>query len=67
MPIRFEEARVAPDFAEVITARAVGGFSDVLRWAKNSSCASRARNTVAWGRGLREGFFHAGLDLEAGS
>ena len=26
MPIRFEEARFAPDFAEVVTVRAVGGF-----------------------------------------
>jgi len=34
MPIRFEEARFAPDFAEVITARAVGGFPDILRWRK---------------------------------
>src|SRR3981081_2071808 len=32
-PIRFEEARFAPDFAEVVTVRAIGGFSDILRWA----------------------------------
>jgi 16S rRNA (guanine527-N7)-methyltransferase len=34
MPIRFEEALVRLDFAEVITARALGGFPEILRWAK---------------------------------
>ena len=46
MPIRFEEARVAPDFAEVITARAVGGFSDVLRWAKTA--LARRGHVILW-------------------
>ena len=46
MPIRFEEARVAPDFAEVITARAVGGFSDVLRWAKTA--LARRGQVILW-------------------
>ena len=46
MPIRFEEARVAPDFAEVITVRAVGGFSDVLRWAKTA--LARRGHVILW-------------------
>src|SRR6195256_2272213 len=46
MPIRFEEARVAPDFAEVITARAVGGFSDILRWAKTA--LARRGHVILW-------------------
>ena len=46
MPIRFEEARVAPDFAEVITARAVGGFSNILRWAKTA--LSRRGHAMLW-------------------
>jgi len=46
MPIRFEEARVAPDFAEVITARAVGGFSDILRWAK--AALARRGHVILW-------------------
>jgi 16S rRNA (guanine527-N7)-methyltransferase len=36
LPTRFEEMRASKDFAEIITARAVGGFSDILRWAKHS-------------------------------
>ncbi len=46
MPIRFEEARVAPDFAEVITARAVGGFSGILRWAKTA--LARRGHVILW-------------------
>ncbi len=46
MPIRFGEARVSPDFAEVITARAVGGFSGILRWAKTS--LSRRGHAMLW-------------------
>jgi 16S rRNA (guanine527-N7)-methyltransferase len=46
MPIRFEEARVAPDFAEVITARAVGGFPDILRWAKTA--LARRGHVILW-------------------
>ena len=33
---RFEEIRAANDFVETVTARAVGGFSDILRWSKRS-------------------------------
>ena len=46
MPIRFEEARVAPDFAEVITARGVGGFSGILRWAKTA--LARRGHVILW-------------------
>jgi len=46
MPIRFGEARVSPDFAEVITARAVGGFSGILRWAKTA--LSRRGHVILW-------------------
>ena len=46
MPIRFGEARFAPDFAEVITARAVGGFSDILRWAKTA--LPRRGHVILW-------------------
>jgi 16S rRNA (guanine527-N7)-methyltransferase len=46
MPIRFEEARVAPDFAEVVTVRAVGGFSGILRWAKTA--LSRRGHAMLW-------------------
>jgi 16S rRNA (guanine527-N7)-methyltransferase len=46
MPIRFEEARVGPDFAEVVTARAVGGFSDILRWAK--AALARRGHVILW-------------------
>lgn len=33
---RFDEIRASPDFANIITARALGGFSDLLPWAKGS-------------------------------
>ncbi len=46
MPIRFEEARVAPDFAELVTVRAVGGFSDILRWAK--AALARRGHVILW-------------------
>src|SRR3981081_2110761 len=46
MPIRFEEARVAPDFAELVTARAVGGFPDILRWAK--AVLARRGHGILW-------------------
>ena len=36
LPLRFEETRVATDFADIITARAVGRFRDILRWAKRA-------------------------------
>src|SRR5260370_32352062 len=34
LPIRYGEIRVTQDFAEIVTARALGGFSDILRFAK---------------------------------
>jgi len=36
LPIRFDETRVSKGYAEIITARAIGGFSDILRWAKTA-------------------------------
>ena len=36
LPIRFEEIRPKADFANFVTARAVGGFPNLLRWAKGS-------------------------------
>ncbi len=36
LPIRFDTIRATPGFAEIITARAIGGFSGILRWAKSA-------------------------------
>jgi 16S rRNA (guanine527-N7)-methyltransferase len=36
MPVRFNEVRTPGDFAEIVTARAVGGFSEILHWAKRA-------------------------------
>jgi 16S rRNA (guanine527-N7)-methyltransferase len=36
MPVRFNEVRTPGDFAEIVTARAVGGFSEILHWAKGA-------------------------------
>jgi 16S rRNA (guanine527-N7)-methyltransferase len=36
LPTRFEEIRTEPDFANFVTARAVGGFPNLLRWARRS-------------------------------
>jgi 16S rRNA (guanine527-N7)-methyltransferase len=36
IPDRFNESRVASQTAEIVTARAVGGFSDVLHWAERA-------------------------------
>jgi 16S rRNA (guanine527-N7)-methyltransferase len=45
-PLRFDEIRVATDFADVITARAVGRFPNILRWAK---CAlPRRGHVILW-------------------
>jgi 16S rRNA (guanine527-N7)-methyltransferase len=33
---RFEEIRTSNDFAELITARALGGFSEILTWSKRA-------------------------------
>jgi 16S rRNA (guanine527-N7)-methyltransferase len=46
MPVRFEEARIPPEFAELVTARAVGGFPDVLRWAKTA--LARRGHAILW-------------------
>jgi 16S rRNA (guanine527-N7)-methyltransferase len=46
MPMRFEEIRVSPDFADVITARAVGGFTGILRWAK--AALARRGHVILW-------------------
>jgi 16S rRNA (guanine527-N7)-methyltransferase len=46
MPIRFEEIRVSPGFADIITARALGGFPDILRWAK--AALARRGHVVLW-------------------
>jgi len=36
MPLRFNEIRTHGDFAEIVTARAIGGFSEILHWAKGA-------------------------------
>jgi 16S rRNA (guanine527-N7)-methyltransferase len=36
IPMRFEEIRCDPGFANFVTARALGGFPDLLRWSRNS-------------------------------
>jgi 16S rRNA (guanine527-N7)-methyltransferase len=46
LPVRFEEIRNSADFVEIVTARALGDFSKILRWAK-SSLAHRG-HVVLW-------------------
>jgi len=36
MPVRFNEIRTPVDLAEIVTARAVGGFPQILHWAKGA-------------------------------
>ena len=36
LPMRFEETRVTSGFAEIVTARALGGFPGLLRWARTA-------------------------------
>ena len=36
LTMRFDEIRASQDFAEIITARAVGGFSGIFRWARTA-------------------------------
>ena len=36
MPVRFNEVRTPCDFVEIVTARAVGGFPEILHWAKGA-------------------------------
>jgi 16S rRNA (guanine527-N7)-methyltransferase len=46
LPARFDEIRVASDFAEIITARALGGFTDLLRWS--SAALMRRGHVILW-------------------
>jgi 16S rRNA (guanine527-N7)-methyltransferase len=46
LPSRFDETRVATDFAEIITARALGRFAETLRWAK--SALARRGHVILW-------------------
>jgi len=36
MPIRFNEIQASGDFADIVTARAVGGFREILHWTKGA-------------------------------
>jgi 16S rRNA (guanine527-N7)-methyltransferase len=36
IPMRFDEIRSEPGFANFVTARAIGGFPSLLRWARKS-------------------------------
>ena len=46
MPIRFDEKRTPSDIAEIVTARALGGFSEILSWAKTALV--RRGHLVLW-------------------
>jgi len=46
LPLRFEETRVPADFADIITARALGRFPDILRWAKGA--LARRGHAILW-------------------
>ena len=46
IPMRFEEIRASPDFADVITVRAVGGFPDILRWTR--AALARRGHVILW-------------------
>lgn len=46
LPVRFEEIRPEIDFANFVTARAVGGFPEVLRWARTA--LSRRGHLLLW-------------------
>lgn len=46
LPLRFEETRVATDFADIIAARALGRFPDVLRWVKGA--LARRGHVILW-------------------
>jgi 16S rRNA (guanine527-N7)-methyltransferase len=61
MPMRFNEIRASTDFAEIVTARAVGGFPEILRWVKGALAhqghiglwlggedASKVSSTLGW-------------------
>jgi 16S rRNA (guanine527-N7)-methyltransferase len=46
LPLRFEETRVATEFADIIAARALGRFPDVLRWVKGA--LARRGHVILW-------------------
>jgi 16S rRNA (guanine527-N7)-methyltransferase len=46
LPRRFDEIRVASGFAEIVTARALGGFPGFLRWTK--SALSDRGHAILW-------------------
>lgn len=46
LPARFDEIRVAPGFVEIVTARALGGFSGFLRWTR-AALANRG-HAILW-------------------
>ena len=46
MPIRFDENRTPSDIAEIVTARALGSFSEILSWAKTALV--RRGHLVLW-------------------
>jgi 16S rRNA (guanine527-N7)-methyltransferase len=46
MTVRFEEVRFSPDIADAVTARAVGGFPEILRWAK--ATLTRRGHVILW-------------------
>jgi 16S rRNA (guanine527-N7)-methyltransferase len=45
-PVRFDEIRTSSDFAEIVTARALGEFPEILRWAKAS--LTQRGHVVLW-------------------
>ena len=46
LPMRFEEIRPGEEFAKFITARAVGGFSELLLWSRTA--LSRRGHLLLW-------------------
>jgi 16S rRNA (guanine527-N7)-methyltransferase len=46
LPVRFEEIRPEEDFANFVTARAVGGFPGILRWTRTA--LSRRGHLLLW-------------------
>jgi 16S rRNA (guanine527-N7)-methyltransferase len=46
LPLRFAEIPASQDFAEIVTARALGGFPSLLHWAKTA--LARRGHVVLW-------------------
>ena len=46
LPVRFDEIRPEEDFANFVTARAVGGFPAILRWSRTA--LSRRGHLLLW-------------------